>query len=471
MVNANDLHYIHPKRTYYKTQPELKDKLFTEKNNYLLWGLLIKTDLYKKAIYNLWPLIMNYKIIFNEDYIITSMISKLSKKYKYINKFILIHLMHSNSISNNFTQNNEFYLSNYFFINYLYYYIKNSPQDIKIIINYIYLDLTTFSKGIKLFPSMFDHIIKIILNNNYLPFKEKKRLFKNLNISINKYKLIKTYKYLMNIKEFNEIINFENSKKKRKNRDKNNENLLIKKKYKLSIIIYCFELKFLNKTIYSILSQANFYIELLIIYDNNDEIELNYIKNFTGKFENIKIINNKENKGLIYSYSIGVLNTLGEYILLLEPGYTLAKENILSFLYNNAKYYDLDILEFNLLINEHEKIKINSLSLYKCPHFELNDNLKIIKNNNKYKDFDQEKELLFNKLIKTNVFKKIILEYKLNKCNTTIFNYYEDILLFLLKKYKLKFKHIDEIGVIQNKNIIDHSLLKNITNNRKQIYN
>ena len=117
LVNANDLHYIHPKRTHYKTQPELKDKLFTEKNNYLLWGLLIKTDLYKKAIYNLWPLIMNYKIIFNEDYIITSMISKLAKKYKYINKFILIHLMHSKSISNNFTQNNEFYLSNYFFIN------------------------------------------------------------------------------------------------------------------------------------------------------------------------------------------------------------------------------------------------------------------------------------------------------------------------------------------------------------------
>ena len=60
---------------------------------------------------------MNYKIIFNEDYIITSMISKLAKKYKYINKFILIHLMHSKSISNNFIQNNEFYLSNYFFIN------------------------------------------------------------------------------------------------------------------------------------------------------------------------------------------------------------------------------------------------------------------------------------------------------------------------------------------------------------------
>ena len=44
-----------------------------------------------------------------------------------------------------------------------------------------------------------------------------------------------------------------------------------------------------------------------------------------------------------------MLNSYGEYILFLEPGYTLAKENILLFLYNKAKFYDLDILEFNLL--------------------------------------------------------------------------------------------------------------------------
>ena len=127
---------------------------------------------------------MNYKIVFNEDYIITSMISKMAKKYKYINKFILIHLMHSKSISNNFSQNIEFYLSFYFFINYLYYCIKNNPQDIKIIINYIYLDLASFSRGIKLFPNMFDYIIKNILNNDYLELREKKRLLKNLKISI-----------------------------------------------------------------------------------------------------------------------------------------------------------------------------------------------------------------------------------------------------------------------------------------------
>ena len=42
---------------------------------------------------------------------------------------------------------------------------------------------------------------------------------------INKYILMNTYEYLMNTKEFNEIINFENSKKKiiNKNKTKNIE--------------------------------------------------------------------------------------------------------------------------------------------------------------------------------------------------------------------------------------------------------
>ena len=40
-VNKFEFHYIRKKTTHYKTQPELKDKLFTENNNYLLWGLLI----------------------------------------------------------------------------------------------------------------------------------------------------------------------------------------------------------------------------------------------------------------------------------------------------------------------------------------------------------------------------------------------------------------------------------------------
>ena len=108
---------------------------------------MIKTDLYKNAIYNLWPFIMNYHLIFNEDYIITRMIAKIAKNYKYINKFCLIHLRNSNSVSCNYAENKEFYLSLLFYVYYLYeYYLKKNQKNINLIINFIRANIRTFSK-------------------------------------------------------------------------------------------------------------------------------------------------------------------------------------------------------------------------------------------------------------------------------------------------------------------------------------
>ena len=469
-VNLFGLHWIYPRNNHFKIQPELKETLFIQDNNYLLWGILIKSDLYKEAIYHLWPLIINYKIIFNEDYIITSMIANLAKSYKYLNKFILIHLSHSKSISSNYFKNNEFYLTLYFYIYYLYkYYAKNSSKNIKIIINFINRNLISFSKGKNIFPKMFDFIIKLLLNNDYLSFKEKKKLFKNLNVQIKKYNIFKTYKYMMNEKEYNNIIKFQILLES-KSKVFSYYNNLIKRKYQISIIIYCKEFRFLRKTIYSILNQIN-NNEIIIIYDNNDETNLKYIKKLTNEYINIKLINNEGSKGIIYSYSIGILNANGEFILTLQPGYTLARENSLFSLYNSAKNYNLDILEFNLLINNKNKIYNNSLSMYKCLHYNSNKDLDSIKNNVKSQSIDQEKELLFNKLIKTNIFKKIISKYKLYSLNITIFNYYENIFIFLFNKYNLKFKHIDQIGIIQNKNNIEIIKYEKVSNSKNQLIN
>ena len=468
-INLFGLHWIYPKSNHYKIQPELKDTLFMENNNYLLWGILIKTDLYKKAIYQLWPLIINYKIIFNEDYIITSMIAYLAKNYKYLNKFILIHLSHSKSISNNYYKNNEFYLTLYFYIYYLYeYYVKNSSKHIKLIINFIYTNLISFSKGKNIFPKMFDYIIKLFLNNDYLSFKEKEKLFRNLNVKIKKYNIFNTYKYIMNEKEFNNIIKFQNLLEKKKNIYAYDNNLIIKK-YQISIIIYCTEFRFLRKTIHSIVNQIN-NNEIIIIYDNNDETNLKYIKKLANEYINIKLINNKGSKGIIYSYSIGVLKAIGEFILILQPGYTLAKENSLLSLYDLAKQYNLDILEFNLLINNKNNIHNNSLNIYKCLHHNSNKDLNAIKNNIKTRDLDHEKEVLFNKLVKTNIFKKIIYKYKKYFLNITMFDYYENIFIFLFNKYNLTLKHISQFGIVQNKNTIE-ILKKGKMINKNQLIN
>ena len=57
-INQIYQHYIYYKETVIETQPKLKNELFIKyKTNYILWGLLIKSEIYKKSIYYLWPLI------------------------------------------------------------------------------------------------------------------------------------------------------------------------------------------------------------------------------------------------------------------------------------------------------------------------------------------------------------------------------------------------------------------------------
>ena len=142
-INFIGRHFIFLRKTkdnsafsHYKTQPEIKNKIFLNGCVFPLWGLLIRTDLYKKTIYYLWPIIINYELIYYEDYLVTSFIVILSKRYKYLNNFALIHLNHKNSASNVFIK--KFYISLLFFANILYnYHININPEDIQIAINLI----------------------------------------------------------------------------------------------------------------------------------------------------------------------------------------------------------------------------------------------------------------------------------------------------------------------------------------------
>ena len=142
-VNSKEKHFI--KREIYnksfpETQPSLKNEIFIKGNLYLLWGLLIKAEIYKKSIYHLWPLILNYKLIYYEDYVITSIIIIFTNKFKYLNNFALIHLNHNDSAMIKYYD--QFYISVLICQNILYNsFIKDNPKDIKILMNYL--------KGIK----------------------------------------------------------------------------------------------------------------------------------------------------------------------------------------------------------------------------------------------------------------------------------------------------------------------------------
>ena len=155
--------YITPNKNVFLTQPKIKHS-FIKKFNFLLWGLLIKTEIYRKSIFYLWPIIINYQITNYEDYSMTFLFSILAKNFKYINFFCLLHLINKNSITHSF-QWKEYHLSLLLFINnILDYHIRDNPKDIDIIVS-----LCPIFIGSKIiYPDFFDFLFKKILANNYL---------------------------------------------------------------------------------------------------------------------------------------------------------------------------------------------------------------------------------------------------------------------------------------------------------------
>ena len=462
-VNYPAKHFI--KREIYnksfpETQPNLKNEMFIKGNLYLLWGLLIKTDIYKKSIYHLWPLILNYQLIYYEDYVVTSIIIILSKKYKYLNNFALIHLNHNNSAMIKYYD--QFYISVLICQNILYnYYIKDNPSDIKIALNYLKRYKKIYQNSYKLYKNYYSYNIINILNNEYITNNDKEFILRELKINYNEFKLWNSYNYFMNYSQFNRIFDFQNFISQDSiNINKNNYP-------KITIIVYCVDYIYLKKTINSIQNQNNIDFEIILIYENTLNFDL--VKENFQIYQNIKIFQNKEAKGILSSYLFGVIESKGEFFLFLKSGETLATKDILINLYNKIRKSRYDILEFNLLINNNDYIKENSLRLYRCQHIKSQINFDSFKYNKNYIGLDQEEELITNKLIRKSFFKKIIFKYKLNENKININIYYDKIILSLLLKESAKLIHIEIFGVIIYINIIKLLYKNNIINNEQKL--
>ncbi len=442
---------IFEQETKIETQPDIKNEMF-KKYNYLLWGLLIKADIYKKAVIYMWPYIINYKIIHYEDFTVTFFFVVLSKKFKYLNNFYIAHLNHDKSASSNREFRKEYHTSVLLFYNFMFeYHIKNNPEDIVILINLINnnrietYELQTTSP--KLFEYVFKKIFDYFSNDQKTLFMDVLKL-KDVHIQIGN-----TYQYYMKDSEYNSILSFH----KLNNNTNININYTKSNIYpKISVIVYFKEITFLQKTITSIENQKNFdNFEIILICDNNNEILLEYVNLLLKIYKNIILINNTKERGLFYSYSIGVLKSKGEYIMTIKPGYTLATENFFYEL-NQSIDNNTDILEFNLLINNNEEITDTSLKLYRCSHFKSEIDLDFLKFNTGYKQIDQEKELIINKLIKSNIYKSIIKEYESFFIDNITSNYYDEILMFLINQRNIVIKHINSTEIIEHSKIINN---------------
>ena len=142
--------------------------------------------------------------------------------------------------------------------------------------------------------------MKKIISNEYLLPYHIEYLKTRLKIDEGEeFKIWSTCDYLYNNDEYKKIYNFQITKIYI-----NKEIIKVESNPKISIIIICSENTYLEKTVNSIQNQNFNYFEIIVVYDNDDQTDYNLILNYIKKYPNIKLINNNEKKGYVYSISI-----------------------------------------------------------------------------------------------------------------------------------------------------------------------
>ena len=119
---------------------------------------------------------------------------------------------------------------------------------------------------------------------------------------------------------------------------------------KISVIIPVYNCE---KTIEFSIKSINFQdlkeLEIILVNDFSKDNSSKIIEELYSFDKRIRIINNKKNMGTLYSRSIGVLQSKGEYIIGLDNDDLFLCENILETVYLNAVINDFDIVEIKSL--------------------------------------------------------------------------------------------------------------------------
>ena len=214
--------------------------------------------------------------------------------------------------------------------------------------------------------------------------------------------------------------------------------------------------KYLKRSISSLQKQTLKEIEIIPINDGSTDNSLNILKNLEKQDSRIKIINNKNNSGLLFSRGMGILNSKGEYIMCLDPDDQIRGPKDLKYLYSKAKALNLDIISFNILYVP-KRVKSGNF-------FGVN---RIIRQPELYQNaFDANGYLndfyITNKLVKNKLFKnafQIFRKYIYGKK----WNFHEDnIWSLLIYKYSNSYLFVNKIIYIYYQN--NDSLMENRRN-------
>ena len=118
------------------------------------------------------------------------------------------------------------------------------------------------------------------------------------------------------------------------------------------IVPYFKKKKFIKKTINSIINQTYKKLEIIIVYDDENQNDLKFIKKLKNLDSRIKIIVNKKNLGAGYSRNKGIKFSKGNYIAFIDSDDIWKKNKILEqYKIMKEKKYKITYTSYEL-INE-----------------------------------------------------------------------------------------------------------------------
>ena len=237
----------------------------------------------------------------------------------------------------------------------------------------------------------------------------------------------------------------------------------ISKTPQISVIIPVFNnAEKIKLTIHSIQFQNISDIEIIIVDDNSEDNTKQFIEEAQKEDPRIKLLKNQNNKGILYTRSIGVLNSKGKYIFTINSGDMFINE-IFKICVEQSEFNDIDIIEFS-----YYNFSYFNSSLYKIPISNFFNEKIIIQpelssfmykeKNESGQKYELIDKYIWGKCIKNELYKKAIDMLNLLIYSEKVFFFESQIINFGLFKIAKSFKFINKKGIIHifnKKAIID----------------
>jgi len=238
---------------------------------------------------------------------------------------------------------------------------------------------------------------------------------------------------------------------------------------KFSIVIPVYNCE---KTIYypiiSIQNQNISEYEIILINDFSTDQTLKILHSFSERDKRIKIINNRENKGTLYSRCIGTLMSKGKYIFPLDNDDLIFGEDIFDYLYKINKKIECDIVGFKAV--QAESYVDDICEMKDLRNYKFKNNLIILQPElsiwliSKYNKFDPHDVTIWGKIIKSNIYINAI-NLLGKKRYSTYMSWAEDTSMnHVIFNIANSFKFIDKYGIFHLNNNTTASYTQSINN-------